>query len=78
VDWDATKFAKVDWTDFYPDATEPIPPNAPEPRGKPVQINCFVDADHAGNKVTRRSHSGILIYLNSAPNRLVFEEAEYC
>jgi hypothetical protein len=67
VDWDSTKFAKVDWTDFYPDATEPIPPNAPEPRGKPVQINCFVDADHAGNKVTRRSHSGILIYLNSAP-----------
>jgi uncharacterized protein len=67
VDWDATKFSKVDWTDFYPDAKEPLPPNAPEPRGKMVQVNCFVDADHAGNKITRRSHSGILIYLNSAP-----------
>jgi hypothetical protein len=65
VDWDASKYKKVDWTDFYPNAEEPIPPNDPEPHGKPVQINCFVHAGRAGNKVTRRSHSGILIYLNS-------------
>ena len=37
----------------YPDAQEQIPINIPEPRGKSVQVNCFVDADHAGNKVTR-------------------------
>jgi hypothetical protein len=67
IDWKSDKFKTVDWADFYPDAKEDLPPNAPEPRGKSVQINCFVDADHAGNKVTRRSHSGILIYLNSAP-----------
>jgi hypothetical protein len=67
VDWHADKFTQVDWTDFYPDAAEALPPNAPEARGEPVQLNCFVDADHAGNKVTRKSHSGILIYLNSAP-----------
>jgi hypothetical protein len=30
-------------------------------------MNAFVDANHAGNKVTRRSHTGILIYLNCAP-----------
>ncbi len=30
-------------------------------------MNVFVDADHAGNKFTRCSHTGILIYLNSAP-----------
>jgi hypothetical protein len=30
-------------------------------------MNAFVDADHAGNRVTRRSHTGILIYLCSAP-----------
>ena len=52
---------------FYPDAKESVPTNAPEPRGKPVQINCFVDSDHAGNVVTRRSQTGILIYLNMAP-----------
>jgi hypothetical protein len=33
----------------------------------PVQINAFVDASHARNKITRRLHSGILIYLNKAP-----------
>ena len=26
-----------------------------------------MDADHAGNKVTRRSHTGIMIFVNSAP-----------
>ena len=53
--------------EFYPDAEEHIPTNCPEARGKPVQINLFVDADHAGNVVTWRSHTGILIYLNMAP-----------
>ena len=53
--------------EHYPDAEEAIPTNVPTPRGKPVQINCFVDADHAGNLVTRRSQTGILIYLNMAP-----------
>ena len=52
---------------YYPDAIEAIPPNAPTPLGKAVQLNCFVDADHAGNVVTRRSHTGILVYLNMSP-----------
>ena len=38
-----------------------------EALGKPVVMNCFVDADHAGYTATRRSHTGILIYLNRAP-----------
>ena len=64
---DETQFVKVDWTAFYPDATEAIPPNAPEPRGKDILISCFVDADHAGNQITRRSHTGIIIFCNRAP-----------
>ena len=52
---------------LYVDAKEELPPNAPKPRGKSVQVNCFVDSDHAGDKITRRSHTGILLYLNSAP-----------
>ena len=52
---------------IYVDAEEVTPPNAPKPRGLPVQINCFVDADHAGNRITRRSQTGIIIYGNSAP-----------
>jgi hypothetical protein len=65
--WDEGKFQSFDWSDFYRDAKEPIPPNAPLPRGNPIQINAFVDADHAGNRITRRSHTGFLIYANSAP-----------
>ena len=52
---------------LYPDSEEVVPPNAPEPRGLPVQINCFVDSDHAGDLITRRSHTGIIMYCNLAP-----------
>ena len=41
--------------------------NAPEPRGKSVVMSSFVDADHAGCRVTRRSHTGVIIFLNRAP-----------
>ena len=61
------RFVEPDWSDLYPDAAELLPPNMPTPRGKAVQLNVFVDADHASNRVTRRSHTGILIYLNRAP-----------
>jgi hypothetical protein len=67
VNWNEADFPRQDWTDFYRGAKEAIPPNAPTPRGHPVQINCFVDADHAGNRVTRRSQTGVLIFLNRAP-----------
>ena len=39
----------------------------PPPWGRLVSTHCFVDSDHAGDKVTRRSHTGILIFLNRAP-----------
>jgi hypothetical protein len=35
--------------------------------GLPVNISVFVDANHAGNIVTRRSHTGILIYIQNTP-----------
>jgi hypothetical protein len=56
-----------DWTDFYGDVVEAIPPNAPEPLGKEVIVRCFVDADHAGDKLTRRSRTGFIIFVNGAP-----------
>jgi hypothetical protein len=48
-----SNFLKVDWKEFYPEASEAIPLNAPQPRGNDVILSCFVDADHAGNLVTR-------------------------
>jgi hypothetical protein len=32
-----------------------------KPQGQRVTISAFVDANHAGNKVTRRLHTGIII-----------------
>ena len=55
------------WREFYGDVTELLPAGAPEPRGKSVQVACFVDSDHAGNKITRRSHSGIIIFVQNSP-----------
>ncbi|KAI2489367.1 Reverse transcriptase (RNA-dependent DNA polymerase) [Fragilaria crotonensis] len=39
----------------------------PEPLGNPVTIHVFVDTNHAGNVVTRRSHTGILIFIQNSP-----------
>ena len=56
-----------DWRDFYPNASEDLPPNAPKARGKPVQMIVFVDSDHAGDLLTRRSRTGVLMFLNRSP-----------
>jgi hypothetical protein len=58
---------KCNWHKFYQGAKEPIPGDAPEPRGNVVSTHCFVDADHVGNIVTRRSQSSILLFVNRAP-----------
>ena len=60
-------FKVYDWEDFYRGAEEAIPPNMPEPRGTHVTTSSFVDANLAGNKVNRKSMTGILIFLNRAP-----------
>ena len=39
----------------------------PEPRGNQVNTSAFVDADHAGNVITRRSHTGIIIFVQNSP-----------
>ena len=57
-------FESRNWSEFYPDAREPIPSNMPEPCGKPVSATCFVDADHAGCQLTRHSQTGIIIFCN--------------
>ena len=57
----------ADWKDFYRDVEEELPPRMPEPRGSRVIISAFVDADHSGNVVTSRSHTGIIIFVQNAP-----------
>ena len=64
---DEAAFPKVDWTEQYGELEEELPPAMPKARGNPVTISCFVDADHAGNRITRRSHTGIIVFVNNAP-----------
>ena len=64
----ADRFQKdPDWKEFYGDVQEEIPPNAPIPAGKSVETTAWMDADHAGDRLTRRSHSGVIVFLCSAP-----------
>ena len=39
----------------------------PRPRGESVITSAFVDSSHGANKVTRRSHSGHILFVNRAP-----------
>ena len=56
-----------DFLELYRDAKEDTPLLMPRPRGNPVVMTAFVDASHASNKITRRSHTGFVIFLNRAP-----------
>ena len=69
LDIDQSLFDRKDWTasEFGLTLEEVLPPNMPTPRGMGFVMRAFVDADHAGDSITRRSRTGFLIYLNSAP-----------
>ena len=58
----------ADWMDFYGDVEDELPAWMPEPLGNSVTISAFVDANHAGNVVTRRSHTGIICLLYTSPS----------
>eukprot|EP00804_Cyclotella_cryptica_P006001 CCRYP_000235-RA/>CCRYP_000235-RA protein AED:0.46 eAED:0.46 QI:0/0/0/1/0/0/2/0/84 len=52
-DVEKSNFLECDWSDFYPGASEALPPNAPKPLGKGVTLRIFMDSNHTGDKVTR-------------------------
>ena len=66
-DFDDCRFKDCDWSEYYPNAAEAIPKDMPKPCGRAVMCSCFVDADHAGCQVTRKSHTGVIIFVNRAP-----------
>ena len=61
------RFEDVDWSEIYGDINEDIPENMPKPRGNVVRLTMFCDAAFAGDKKTRRSHTGIIFIIQGAP-----------
>jgi hypothetical protein len=51
----------------YPDAYEEVDANLPEPLLDELAITVFVDSDHAHDKVTRRSVTGMMIFVGRTP-----------
>ena len=49
---------------MYPDAVKDFPPSSLSPRGKSVQVSCFVNNDHSVDRIMRRSQYGIIVYCN--------------
>jgi hypothetical protein len=64
--YNKSRFMKATWKDIYGDVAEDIPMNRPESRGNPVKVSLFSNADHVGDLLTRRSHTGLMIFLNNA------------
>jgi hypothetical protein len=56
-----------DFSEIYRDAQELLPHRIPEPRGRSIVTTAFVDALHAANRVTRRSHTVFVVFINRAP-----------
>ncbi len=68
----------ADWKEFYGNVKEEDPRNMPMPLGAPVSITCVVESDHAGNKVTRRFYTGIIIFINNAPIQVFSKKQNTC
>ena len=72
VEFDRSEFPAKDWsksvyTQDGAELKEQVPPNMPKPRGAGFTMRVFVDSDHAGDAVTRRSRSGFIVFLNGSP-----------
>jgi len=53
--------------EFYGDVEEAIPPDMPPPLGKDIDLCMMVDSDHTGDKTTRHSRTGFLIFCKLSP-----------
>ena len=66
---DERQFEEKDWTasEFGSHTEEYLPENIPMLRGFGFVMRAYVEDDHAGDSITRRSRTGFLAYLNMAP-----------
>ena len=70
IDFDRSIFERQDWSYSsygYESLKEELPLNMPTAHGQSFTMRVFVDADHAGDLITRRSRTGFIVFLNGAP-----------
>jgi hypothetical protein len=63
---DMGQFPQYNWAKFYHNVEKAIPVDMPEPLGKDLDVRMMFDSDHAGDKRTRHSCTGFLIFCNMA------------
>ena len=56
-----------DWQSVYGDVKEELPVDAPPPLGKPVQLTHYVDANLLHNKLSGKSITACLHFVNATP-----------
>jgi hypothetical protein len=63
-------FERQDWS-YLPygceGLVEELPSNMPKVCGPSMTMRVYVDADHVGDLLTRRSRTGFIVFLNGAP-----------
>ena len=67
MDYSVFKNKPEDFKEYYRNVEEDITHRMPRPRRMTVVITAFVDSSHGSNKVTQRSNSGHILFLNRAP-----------
>ena len=61
------KFLIPDFLQDYPDAKEEIDPGFIPPYGQILETTIIVDSDHAHDHKTRRSLTGLIVFVGSTP-----------
>ena len=77
-DFDADKLQRQDWSQtVYGDAPPDWPTNMTTYRGQGFIVSAYVESDHVGETVTKRSINGFFIYCNSALDYWMFKKQWY-
>ena len=72
---DQTQFPTEDWSETpYGLCKEDVPLNSPSPRGIGFTMRAFVDSDHSGDSITRRSRTGFIVFSQQCSYLCSFEE----
>ena len=64
---DDMELFEADFSDEYPDAQEELDQGLPPAKGAEIPMTMFFDSDHAHDRVTCRSITGVLAFLGRTP-----------